>query len=221
MDWDNSRDWENVRQREKSLKELKKAAKGGALGNVIGDVGELRASLAVAEDALVRNRTKLAGFQVVDQYRELQEEATALTLAISEAADENTLDARYVEQLQDDADNERPPDTETLARVYEQAGISLPGVALARYDEVRAFHDSVVRNRQSYLEGELASARARMAQRQARIVDLDSRRATVMEVLRAGGALETFKAMQSEVGRQEAHVEALRQRFEAAEQLES
>ena len=47
-----------------------------------------------------------------------------------------------------------------------EAGVSLPGLAVRRYDEVRAFHESVIRNRRDYLAGELETARQRVAGRE-------------------------------------------------------
>ena len=53
-----------------------------------------------------------------------------------------------------------------LRRVYEEAGVSLPGVALERYDEVQRFHDSVVANRRLYVEEELADLGRRQRERE-------------------------------------------------------
>lgn len=49
---------------------------------------------------------------------------------------------------------------------------------------------------------------------------LDQRRAEIMGILKSHGALDHFARLQGEAGRLEAEVESLRQRFEAAEQLE-
>src|SRR6185436_14371869 len=48
LDWGISTDWQQTRLKERTLKELKKAAKEGALGNPIGDVAELRTTAALA-----------------------------------------------------------------------------------------------------------------------------------------------------------------------------
>ncbi len=60
-----------VRQRERMLKELKKAAKGGALGPVVGTSAELRPRFVLAEHRSDGLRRMLERFEVVESYKEL------------------------------------------------------------------------------------------------------------------------------------------------------
>jgi len=115
---------------------------------------------------------------------------------------------------------EAPPSLADLQSVYAEAGIALPSVAIKRYDDVQSFHESVIRNRRGYLAEELDAAKQRVAVREQEKLRLDTRRASVMGVLQSHGALDQFSQLQGESGRMEASVESLRQRFEAAEQLE-
>lgn len=96
----------------------------------------------------------------------------------------------------------------------------LPDVTIKRYDDVQSFHESVIRNRRDYLVGELDAARQRVVAREQEKLRFDERRAAVMRVLQSHGALDQFSQLRGEAGRMEATVESLRQRFEAAEQLE-
>ncbi|MES2507725.1 MAG: DUF2326 domain-containing protein, partial [Verrucomicrobiota bacterium] len=67
---------------------------------------------------------------------------------------------------------------------------------------------------------ELEAAKLRVEQREQEKLGLVSRRAEIMNVLKTHGALEQFSKLQAAASRKEAEVENLRQRFEAAEQLE-
>lgn len=221
LDWSIARDWEKVRQREKSLKELKKAARDGALGDAIGKTAELRAALAVAQAGVARLSGQLENFHVVEEYSELQKEAARLSRVISRTNDEITLDRRYLDKLRDDSRNEVTPDPENLRLLYDMAGVELPGVALAAYDDVRRFHESVVTNRRTYLKEEIIAAEGRISTHEREIKELDTRRAEIMQMLKAGGALETFSEMQRELARREAEVERLSKQYQAAEALES
>jgi uncharacterized protein YydD (DUF2326 family) len=78
----------------------------------------------------------------------------------------------------------------------------------------------VVRNRKDYLSSELEAAKLRIELRDSKKAQLDHRRAEIMGILRSHGALDQFLKLQGELGRLESEVESLRQRFEAAEQLE-
>jgi uncharacterized protein YydD (DUF2326 family) len=65
LDWLIASDWQAVRDREKTLKELRKAAGAGAFGNTIGKSSDLRTQVAVAEAGLRDLQAQLAGFRVL------------------------------------------------------------------------------------------------------------------------------------------------------------
>lgn len=220
LDWCIARDWQGVRDREKTLDELKKAAKTGALGSIIGSAAELRTQLTVAEDHLIRLKQQVEQFHVLPKYREMEEEADDLTRRLSEISNENTIDLAAIRDLETAVKSETPPELFDLKSVYEEAGISLPDLVRKQYEDVQGFHESVVRNRRDYLTGELDDAKARIESRNQSKVTLDNRRSEIMEMLQSHGALDQFMQLQAEIGRFESKVEALRQRFESAEKLE-
>jgi len=209
-----------VRDREKNLDELKKAAKSGAFGSIIGSAAELRTQVTVAEDGLRKLRQEVEQFRVHPQYRKLEVEADELTRELGGLANNNTIDLALIRDLEAVVASEKPPELTDLASVYEEAGIALPELVKKRYEDVRLFHESVVRNRKDYLASELEAARFRIETRNQEKVRLDERRTEIMGILKSCGALDQFTKLQAEVGRLESEVESLRQRFEAAEKLE-
>ena len=220
LDWKVASDWQQVRDREKMLKELKKAAGAGAFGSVIGKAADLRTELTLAESAFEQLQRQLADFKVLPQYRELEEEADQLTRRINKLANANIADAAAIRDLEGAMTIEEPPHLDDVKQIYAEAGIVLPGTAIKRFEDVRSFHESVVRNRKDYLFGELEAAKNRVAGRDAEKMALDTRRAEVMSTLESHGALEQFSRLQTQAARKEAEIESLRQRYEAAEQLE-
>ena len=220
LDWHITRDWQGVRDREKNLTELKKAAKSGAFGSIIDSAAELRTQLTVAEDRLKNLQQDLEQFRVHPQYSELEAEADELTRKLSELANDNTIDLAVIRDLEAALVSETAPEITDLDSVYEEVGITLPDLAKKRYEDVRLFHESVVRNRKDYLTGELEAARSRIESRDQEKVRSDERRAQIMGMLKSYGALDHFAKLQGEVGRFESEVESLRQRFETAENLE-
>jgi uncharacterized protein YydD (DUF2326 family) len=220
LDWQIARDWQVVREREKTLEELKKAAGEGAFGSIIGKVADLRTELAVAEARLKGLREQVGQFRVLPEYHELETEASRLTHELNDLANGNTLDLATIGDLESALASESPPSVADLENVYQDAGVVLPGTVKKRYDEVRSFHESVVRNRRDYLAGELEAAKSRIQARDQQKSSRADRRAEVMAILTSHGALDHFSVLQGEVGRLESEVESLRQRFEAAEKLE-
>ncbi len=220
LDWKIASAWQKVRDREKTMKELRKAAREGAFGSVIGTAAELRTQLTVAESQLAKLKERVASFRVLAQYRELESEADELTRKQQALANEDTIDRAVIRDIGTALEAESPPELCDLEQAYKEAGIVLPGVSLRRYDEVRSFHQSVIRNRRDYLSGELERAQERVKSRAREREALDRRRAEIMEILQSHGALDQLTKLQGELARLEAQVEALRQRYESAEQIE-
>ncbi len=220
LDWKIASDWQQVRDREKTLAVLKQAAGIGAFGNIIGKAADLRTQLTVAEARLNELRGQIGAFLVLPQYRELEGEANQVTRQLNSISNDDTIDAASIRDLESAMQVEAPPPLIALEAIYAEAGVVLPGVAIKRYDEVRSFHESVVRNRHDYLSEELLAARQRITSREQEKQRLDQRRSEIMGILQSHGALDQFAKLQGETGRLESEVESLRQRFEAAEQLE-
>ena len=220
LDWRIASDWQKVRDREKTLAELKKAASVGTFGSIVGKVSDLRTELTVAEARLADLKSQVAAFRVLPQYAELEAEADQLTRAINDLSNGNVIDAAAIADLERAMRAEAPPPLTDLQSIYAEAGVALPDVAIKRYDEVRSFHESVIRNRRDYLAGELDAAKQRVVEREHGKRQLDERRVSVMTLLRSHGALDQFSRLRGEAARLEAMVESLRQRFQAAEQLE-
>jgi uncharacterized protein YydD (DUF2326 family) len=221
FDWTIAQQWETVREKEKQIKELKRIVGQGVLADVLDTAASLRSRLVVAEEKLRRIIESLSSFRVHEQYHVFEREASGITREIGELSDENTLDRAYIADLEAAMETEAPPAPDDLARVYEEAGIVLPDLVRRRYADVLVFHDSVMRNRRSYLQGEHAAATERVRNRETLREGLDHRRSQLMEMLRSHGALQQFVALQAEQGRLQGDVQALRRRYEAAAQLES
>ncbi|HEX3529013.1 MAG TPA: ABC-three component system protein [Thermoanaerobaculia bacterium] len=220
LDWQIARDWQVIRDREKTLEELKKAAGVGAFGNIIGKAADLRTQLTVSAARLKKLRDEVGQFRVLPQYGEMELEASQITRELNELANGNTIDLSAVRDLELAVELEEAPSLDDVQAVYQEAGVVLPGVVQKRYEDVRSFHESVIRNRRDYLAGELEAAKSRMEIRNQQKARLDERRAELMGILKSHGALDQFTQLQGEVGRLESEVETLTQRFEAAEKLE-
>ena len=221
LDWKIPQALEQVRKHERSLKEFRNLESQGIFGSAIGTVASLRTQLAIAERRAADLASRLATFQVVDEYRGLEQEASSLTREISNLTNANAIDQQLVDTLDAAIQSEQPPSTADLARLYAEAGALLPANTLARFEQVAAFNESVVRNRRGYLDSERAEAMVRIDGRTGQIQEIDRRRGLVMGLLASGGALEHFNSLQKELSTRTAQVEGLRQRFEAAQRFES
>ena len=220
LDWSHSQRLQEHRQQEKTASELRKAARGGDLGPFFAKASELRTKLAVAEAKAKKLRDDLDAFQVVPQYRELEREASALTQEMATLSNDSTIDRELILDLRRAIALEPEPASRNVEALYSEAGILLPGSVRRRFDEVETFHNAIIENRRSHLNGEITAAEQRVAERERRKERLDARRQQIMGILRAGKALDSYNALRDEAARAEAEVEVLRQRLDTAERLE-
>jgi len=221
LDWQIPFEFQKVRARERSLEELKKAAKQGVFGEVLGTVAELRPQLTIAETRAQKLREQLANFEVLESYRELARRAAHTKTEMQALGREAVSLNETLQHLERALASEKPPEKADLHKLYAAAGVELPGIALRRFEEVSAFHDSVINNRRAHLQQEIVSARGQLLVGERRIGALDLERSQILKMLEGRGALEDFIRLQKELALSEAHAASLRERFKTAEILES
>jgi len=221
LDWSLASEWEAIRAKERQIRELKRIVGQGLIADVLDSAASLRSRLVVTQDKAERLGATLSSFRVHEQYHDLEREATRLTKELSALLDQDSLDLLYVAEVRSALEAEVPPKPKELDALYREAGIILPDLVRKRFNEVVIFHESVIRNRRSYLESELAQAQHRIEEREKSRNGLDQRRSDVMSMLKSHGALDQFIALQVEHGKLQGEAAALRHRFEAATLLES
>ena len=220
MDWRIPYEFQQIRIREKTLEELRKAAKEGALGEIVGTVAELRPQVAVAQKKAAERKAQLNDFRVHESYNDLSSKAASAKTKMQSLAREAVTIRETIEYLNKALEREIAPDSGELQKVYEVAQVELPGVTLRRLDEVRTFYDSIVENRRLHLGHELGSLGEKLERNLAKSKKLDGERQEILRILKSHGALEDFVALQKELSELEAFAATLRERFKAAEMLE-
>ncbi len=221
LDWHVSSEMQLLRDKEKVVKALGRAARTGDLGPHFERAADIRTRLAVASRRGDMLRAQLREFRIVPEYQLLEAEANEITGKINALGEENFIDRRLVSELQASLGEETEPESADLVELYKEAGILLPEMLSRRFEEVALFHRTIISNRRSHLEEEISSAGSRIERREREKLELDGRRVEIMKILQSGGALEQYTAMREELGRAEAEVETLRHRLETAETLES
>jgi len=100
LDWKIASDWQKIRDREKTLAELKKAVGAGAFGSIIGRAADLRTQLTVAEARLGALKAQIASFHVLPQYEELEAEADQTTQQLKNISNTDTIDTAAIRDLE-------------------------------------------------------------------------------------------------------------------------
>ena len=144
LEWTISSRFQELREKEKSLKALRAAVRSGDLGRYLGRVPELRTQLTLADSNVERLRHQHAAFEVVPQYAELEQEANQLTEEIGRMAEQNVTDQALIHELRSALDVEAPPALDHLAALYREAGVILPDLIHRRLTDVQTFHRAIV-----------------------------------------------------------------------------
>lgn len=220
LNWRLAGSYAALAARDGTLKKLKAAAKDPSFHLLVGSVSELRGQIASAKRRVHELQSQVETFRVVPEYELLQANADELDGKIRGLRAGDAADRANIQDLEAAFHSESEPDTRYLERAYAELGLSLPERVLRSYEEVRRFHESVLTNRRSYLEEELASTKARLELRQEERIKLGEGQAKLLHALSEGGALAALGTMQEQLSVARANLAALQNRFEMAKKLE-
>ena len=209
----------------KQLDTLQKAARSGALEHLTIDEGAIRAQLAALRTKRDRLDSRLRTYRVDDQFADHQNKADELSQRIRQL-NESALSLRrrqsdFRRAIQDEAGQLSDPSLpQHLEAAYAELQITLPSLVRQRFEEVRAFHASVIANRRLHLEKELADADAQHQATTKEIEGLDQQRSEVMRLLDAAMAMDTFVEAQQALATVSADISKLEQRLQSARALD-
>lgn len=206
-------------------KQLRAVMKKGDVGGLPAEPSRLRPELAEAKRMRDAAAQQLTGYRVDEQYAQHQEEADRLSSAIKELNDVViALEARRADIVRtlNDEDGRYLDDPQLLARMeaaYREIAGTWPGSATNRFEQVEAFHKSIIRNRTLRLAAERDGLTARIEEAARRRERLDEKRAELLRLLEQSQALDTFLEAQRALAVLNEKVAALEERLTLAVQL--
>lgn len=195
--WEDASEWQKLRDKKRSLDELKKAQKAGLISEFMeGSLGELEA-LKVRLEVVVRNGEKsLASFKVHEQYHELEERADRLSREINSTANRIVAERQFLGNYQASLAEIPEPDVADLVAVYEEAGVFFPENSRKRLEDVKEFHRKLIDNRRRFLSSEIARLRQSIERAESIQHRLNDDWASIMAVLHSHGALDQLLQLQ-------------------------
>ncbi|MFB2880534.1 ABC-three component system protein [Floridanema aerugineum] len=197
--WEDARDLQLLKDRQKLLedfKKLKKDTETGVVIGVLGSLGELEALKVQVESQLRERKETLSNFRVAPQYHELEQQANRLTAEIHEATNKNITDQKLLEFYELSLESENEPSPDAVVSIYERAGVELPGLVVRRLEEVEVFHRQLIENRRNFLAAEIQRLRRDISARESLLREKIEERASLLEILQTHGALEEFTRLQ-------------------------
>ncbi|CAO4145463.1 hypothetical protein LPLAFNJD_LOCUS1947 [Methylorubrum aminovorans] len=221
LGWEVSRKFQDLRTRKSATATLKKAIKEGEFGELFGTTAEIRPELLRTEERISKLKAQIDNFTVHERYREFAERAAQLKDALSDAALELASLDETVAHLENAVQAEEAPAYASVERLYEAAGVQLPGLALRRFDEVKAFQASVTENRRRHLTRQIDEAKARKQVVDGAMARHDAERAAILKNLEGKGAFEDLMHLREDLGLLSSRAETLRSKLQHATRLEN
>jgi uncharacterized protein YydD (DUF2326 family) len=196
LSWEYPAKLQKLKDQEKVVSQLRSAIKAGTFPDLLGTVGELESQKVRLEELIARRGEELRTFRVHPQYQEYQDQANLLQSAIRQLNQENTTDQAMLSFYQESLVQERPPEADKLAKIYQEVGVAWPDGVRKRIDDVQAFHDKVIVNRRAFLETEISQLTQAIAQRTEEVRRRSDERADLLSVLNTHGALAEYTELQ-------------------------
>lgn len=196
LEWLVPREWQLIRDKEKALAALKnQLGPEGALGDIVGNPAELRSLIGIKKDQIQKIKGRLENFQIREEYHDIEAEIADISSQMNKIATEKTVAYEYLKSMSDATLQPIAP-AAVLSDMYEKVGIELPSIAVKRFDDVVAFHKSVIKNRKAYLKEEIANITNTINIAVKEFSQLDNRRSKLLKQLDTSGALEQFNQLQ-------------------------
>jgi len=197
LGWEFASQWQVLKDRKKILAQIKQEAQTGILASFMGTLGELDALKVRLEAQSKLEGEQLKSFRVHQQYSKIETDANDLTKSIHDLINENIGDKRLLEHYSASLKEEVDAKPESVTKVYEEAGLTLPDLVTKRLDDVLSFHKQVVANRKGFLKAEIEKIKNRIARREQQKQELSSKKSDLMLVLQEHGALEEYTQLQN------------------------
>lgn len=220
LDWTLSRDFQFLRDKEKALRELKKSLNQGLLDTLVESPANLRSQIAVLEGKITVAQTNLSTFNLLPEYKLYEKELTEINVKIKTCIDKNTIENELLKSLEDSIAEANSPSYDSLQELYQESMQVFPAIVKKRFDEVQTFHDSVIRNRKLYLEGEIVRIKNSIADRDKTITELTQRQTFIMNLLHTHGALEQYNKLNTDLLKKQAELEDLKKKLKTALDIE-
>lgn len=221
LNWEYAAEFQILKDRRKTLKNLKEAAEQGLLTGFIGSLGELEAERVRLEEKINESRRELETFKVHPQYYDIEEEVNRLTEEIHEITNRYTLNRQILHKYEESVAEEQDVPIDKVEQIYNEAGLIFSDNVIRNLSKVMDFHRKVIENRKDYLQSETARLSREIEEQKSQIKSLSNERSKLFTILRTHGALEEYSKLQSRVTNLEQQLEEIKNRIENLKKFEA
>jgi len=195
LNWEYASEFQILKDKEKTIRELKKAAIEGLLTGYIGSLGELEAERISLQERIRSLNEELNSFKVHPQYTKIETEANELTREIHKATNQLILIKQVLNQYRETLEMEKDVPLDLVIRVYQEIGFWFPEKLRKRIEDVRTFHEKILENRRIYLDSEIKRLEKEVEKLEKNIEKLSDKRAELLRIIETHRALDEYKIL--------------------------
>ena len=213
--------WQKIREREKTIKELKKAVGSGLFKDVIESTSILRTNIALTESKITKVKEQIKDYKILPEYEEIEKETSLYVSKLNEISNDSTIDLQLLDDLKESIEETPLVDTSQIERIYTEAGLMFSDTITKRLNEVIKFHKSIYLNRENYLLSEIRTIESRLKARDKEKDDLQEKYSANMKTLKSHGALEPYVKLQEKLDKLTVDLKNFNDQYDIALSLET
>ncbi|MEW6519753.1 MAG: DUF2326 domain-containing protein [Thermodesulfobacteriota bacterium] len=218
LDWQPFTDLKLLDDRKAVLRTVKKSIKDGVLRGPQGDPAAMESRRVRLDQEIGELERQLHDFKVHPDYREIEEQATALTAELRKKRNNGFRLRTTLRHYEESLGSEIAPAEGSVVGLFQAAQVELPDEIRHTIEQVEAFHQHVIHNRIEFLREECLSLQAQIAENEAEEARIGEDRAKALSIIDSFRALDEYNQLHERLSdlrhERDKLVESLRQRRE-------
>lgn len=218
LDWQPFTNLKLLDDRKAVLRTVKKSIKDGVLRGPQGDPAAMESRRVRIDQEIGELERQLQDFKVHPDYREIEEQASALTAELRNTRNKGFRLRTTLHHYEESLVSEVAPAEGSVVGLFEAAQAELPDEIRKAIEQVEAFHQNVIHNRSEFLREECENLRAKIAENEAEEARIGEERAKALSIIDSFHALDEYNQLHERLAdlrhERDKIVEALRQRRE-------
>lgn len=218
LNWEPAAQLQLLKERKDLLKIVTKGIREGVIRGPQGKLSEMESKRVRLDQDINSLERELANFKVHPDYRQIEEQATALTGTLQRLRREGYRLRNILRHYEDNLASELEPAEGSVLALYESAKVELPELIVKRIEEVERFHQQVILNRTAFLREECDNLRGKIAINEQEEDEVGQKRAQALSIIDSYHALDEYNQLHERLSNlrheRDALVDAIRQRRE-------
>ena len=151
------------------------------------------------ENELFTKNENLSSFNIHKNYNEIENHVNQLSDELSYLSNSNMILKRKLDKYLESISTEVSPKNDLLNNLYQEINDMFNLKAKKTLNEVKMFHDNLIKNRKSFLNVEILQIKDEIKNNEKLIEEKGNERSKLMKILDTHNALDEFKLLQEQI----------------------